>query len=65
MGDILKKKNVDGAIKFNANTLFFYMKPDAGCAVELVIISAFCEGLIFCSTLETFLPLEQKCSVCR
>jgi len=63
MGDILKK--VDGAITFNANTLFFYMKTDAGYAVELVIICAFCESLIFCSTLETFLPLEQKRSVCR
>lgn len=39
MGDILKK--VDGAIKFNANTLFFYMNTDAGYAVELVIIPAF------------------------
>lgn len=35
------KKKVDGAIKFNANTLFFYMNTDAGYAVELVIIPAF------------------------
>lgn len=32
------------------------MKTDAGYAVELVIISAFFEGLIVCSMLETLLP---------
>lgn len=54
MGIFKKKKTVAGAITFNSNTLFFYMKTDTGYAMELVIISAFYGDLIFCSTLGTF-----------